>query len=143
MHKKTIGLQQGMVELFPYNSQWPDLFEEEKERLIARFGKKIIAIEHIGSTSIPGMLAKPIIDMNVAVASLDDTGMFIQELPRMGYEYMLNRRFHDRYFFPKGPREQRTHHLNLVEISSETGWEYPLRFRDYLRRHADAHKEYM
>lgn len=90
-----------MVELFPYNNQWPDLFEEEKERLIARFGKKIIAIEHIGSASIPGMLAKPIIDMNVAVASLDDTGMFIQELPRMGYEYMLNRRFHDRYFSQK------------------------------------------
>lgn len=138
----TLGLAQGTVELREYNPEWQVLFEVEKQRLLGEFGDRIIAIEHIGSTSIPGLAAKPIIDMNVAVASLDDIGVFVETLPQMGYEYIPERRFQDRQFFPKGPHEQRTHHLNLVEMMSETGWEYPLLFRNYLRANTAARDEY-
>lgn len=137
-----LGLTRGQVKLVPYDPEWKGLFEEEKELLLKHFGDKIIAIEHIGSTAIPGMSAKPIIDMNVAVSSLDDIDVFIQELPKLGYEYIPERRFTDRQFFPKGPAENRTHHLNLVEITSETGWRNQLLFRDYLINHPEAREAY-
>lgn len=138
----NIGLPRGTVILQEYNPEWPVLFTQEKELLRNAFGKRILAIEHIGSTAIPGMPAKPIIDINVAIESLDDIDDFIEQLPKLGYEYMPNRRFADRQFFPKGPPKCRTHHLNLVEIDSPTAWRNQLLFRNYLRDNADARNEY-
>lgn len=138
----SIGLRRGTVELKAYDPQWSALFDDEKKRLLEVFGDRIIAIEHIGSTSIPGISAKPIIDINVAVKLLDRIDDFISELPQMGYEYMPQRRFHDRQFFPKGSRERRTHHLNLTERASKSGWEDHLTFRNYLRDNEDARKDY-
>lgn len=137
-----VGLERGAVELYEYDPGWQDLFEQEKKELLRAFPDRILEIEHIGSTSIPGMVAKPIIDMNVAVASLDDVADFIEKLPDLGYEYMPERRFNDRHFFPKGSRKRRTHHVNLVEITSVTGWADMLLFRDYLRSHCDAREAY-
>lgn len=138
----SLGLQRGTVELKDHDPKWHELFEDEKKLLLETFGDRIIAIEHIGSTSICGISAKPIIDMNVAITSLDDINDFIEELPKLGYEYMPERRFHYRQFFPKGPRECRTHHLNLTEMSSNTGWKDHLTFRDYLKENQDAREEY-
>lgn len=138
----TLGLQRGTVKLVPHDPEWARLFEKERDILLEIFGDKILAIEHVGSTSIPGLPAKPIIDIFAAVASLDNIDTFIQKLPTLGYEYIPERRFSDRQFFPKGPAECRTHHLSLVEITSETGWKNHLLFRDYLRKTADAREEY-
>ncbi|MEJ0054010.1 MAG: GrpB family protein [bacterium] len=137
-----LGVKRGTVVLVPHNPEWPPLFDKEKKLLLEAFGDRIKAIEHIGSTAIPGMPAKPIIDINVAVKSLDDIGDFIQILPGLGYEYIPERRFADRQFFPKGPPEYRTHHLNLVEITSKTGWMNALAFRNYLRKNSLAREEY-
>lgn len=63
----TIGLKRGTVKLFPYDRAWNVEFENEKQQLLKAFGDKIIAIEHIGSTSIPGAWAKLIIDINIAI----------------------------------------------------------------------------
>lgn len=139
---KAIGLKRGTVRLVKYNPKWIDLFRKEKDILLSQFSSKIMAIEHIGSTAIPGLPAKPIIDINVAVESLDNIDMFVSRLPALGYEYIPERRFSDRQFFPKGSPENRTHHLNIVEITSETGWENPLLFRDFLRKHDDIRKKY-
>lgn len=138
----TLGLQRGTVRLEEFNPEWSNLFEQEKELLLKTFGDRILAIEHIGSTAIPELPAKPIIDINVAVPSLNDIDDFILKLQKLGYEYIPERRFSDRQFFPKGPSEKRTHHLNLVEITSETGWKNQLLFRDYLRNHDDVRNEY-
>ncbi len=137
-----LGIKRGTTKLLPHNPEWAKLFEQEKKLLLETFGDKIIAIEHIGSTAIPDTPAKPIIDMNVAVASLDDIDVFIKRLPDLGYVYMPDRRFFDRQFFPKGPESLRTHHLNLVEISSETGWKNQLLFRDFLRNNKDERDAY-
>ena len=139
----SLGLRRGTVRLEEYNPEWADLFDQEKKLLRKTFGDKIIAIEHIGSTAIPGIPAKPIIDINAAIPSLDDTDDFVTKLQELGYEYIPERRFSDRQFFPKGPSEKRTHHLNLVEITSETGWKNQLLFRDYLRTHPDIRDEYV
>lgn len=138
----SLGLQRGTVRLEEYNPEWADMFEQEKKLLRETFGDRIIAIEHIGSTAIPAIPAKPIIDINVAITSLNDIGEFITKLQELGYEYIPERRFSDRQFFPKGPSEKRTHHLNLVEINSATGWKNQLLFRDYLRTHPAVRDEY-
>ena len=138
----AIGLKRGTVELFPYDEAWKLYFEKEKKLLLKTFGDRIVSIEHIGSTSIPGALAKPIIDINVAIRSLEDAPSFIKQLQELGYEYMPERWFNDRYFFPKGSTEQSTHHLNLVEKSSDTAWVYPLLFRNYLIENPQEIAEY-
>jgi GrpB-like predicted nucleotidyltransferase (UPF0157 family) len=137
-----IGLKRGTVKIEDYDPNWPKEFEVEQQRLLETFGDKILAIEHIGSTSIPGLAAKPIIDMVAAVKSFDDLEEFIDGLQKLGYEYMPERMFNDRKFFPKGPRESRTHHLNLVLQGNFEQWVKPIAFRDYLRNHSQEREEY-
>jgi GrpB-like predicted nucleotidyltransferase (UPF0157 family) len=136
-----LGLKRGTVKLACAHDEWARLFEKEKELLLTSFGDRIIAIEHVGSTAIPGVPAKPLIDMNVAVSSLDDTYIneFVAPLEKLGYHYM--HKFPDRRFFAKGPEAQRTHHLNLVELSSEE-WRNSILFRNYMRRNKSACEEY-
>lgn len=137
-----IGLKRGTVKVVGYNPNWHKEFEAEKQRLLDTFGEKILAVEHIGSTSIPGLAAKPIIDMVVAVKSFDDLPEFIEGLQKLGYEYMPERMFDSRKFFPKGSQENRTHHLNLVLQNDPEQWIKPVVFRDYLRTHETEHKQY-
>lgn len=136
-----VGLKRGTVKLAPYDPIWKKLFEIEKESLLNSIGDYVLGIEHIGSTSIPGLKAKPIIDMIVAVKDLSIYVKLIGSLTKLGYEYMPERVFVDRVFFPKGPRENRTHHLSLVVENSE-GWAEPIAFRDYIRSHPIQRKKY-
>jgi len=138
----SLGLKRGTVRLVPHDDNWSTLFEKEKKLLLNKFGDRILAIEHIGSTAIPGLPAKPILDINVAIEDLNDIGDFITGLQELGYEYIPERRYADRQFFPKGHPENRTHHLNLVEIGSETAWKNQLFFRDYLIEHEEERKQY-
>jgi GrpB-like predicted nucleotidyltransferase (UPF0157 family) len=137
----SIGLTRGTVQVLPYDPDWPRQFEIEKRRLQHALGNKIGAIEHIGSTSVPGLAAKPLIDMIVAVNSLDTYKELIEPLEKLGYEFMPERVFTDRVFFPKGSRENRTHHLSLV-LRDSNGWRRPLQVRDYLRSNPAAHRDY-
>lgn len=139
---KNIGLKRGTVSLVEHTSDWVKEFDIEKKLLLNTFKEKILAIEHIGSTAIAGIPAKPIIDINVAIESLDDIDDFISKLQELGYEYIPERKYADRQFFPKGPSERRTHHLNLVELDSPTAWRNQLLFRDYLRSHKDEREAY-
>ena len=138
----SIGLKKGTVQIVPYDSNCVIEFNNEKNKLIKVFDTNIIAIEHIGSTSILDMSAKPIIDINLVIINLEDAKNFIVPLQELGYEYMTNRWFEDRYFLPKGPNNFRTHHLNLVEQKRETAWLNPLIFRDYLINNSEAKQQY-
>ena len=80
--------------------------------------------------------------MVVAVKSFDDLQVFIDKLQSLGYEYMPERMFDNRKFFPKGSQEKRTHHLNLVLQDNAEQWVKPIAFRDYLRAHDQERKEY-
>jgi len=136
-----VGLKRGTVQVVPYNPEWAKSFEEEKSKLQKAFSGRLLSIEHVGSTAVPGLAAKPLIDMMAAIPALSQYHEYVEELHKFGYEYMPGRVFDDRVFFPKGPRSKRTHHLNLVEVGSEQ-WHTTLNFRDYLRDHADKRKEY-
>lgn len=140
-HKAEIGLHRGTVKLVAHNPKWTECFSEEKELLSKTMGEKILDLRHIGSTSIPGMLAKPILDILAGVKTLADVEAFTQDLNKVGYEDRGDGGIFGRRFFVKGGEAKRTHHLNFCEMNSFF-WESHLAFCDYLRRHPDAAKEY-
>jgi GrpB-like predicted nucleotidyltransferase (UPF0157 family) len=125
-----------------YNPAWPSRYEAERERILRAIGPWVAAIEHIGSTSVPGLGAKPIIDIMAAVRSLDDAMQCVEPLSALGYQY--HPEFEDslpeRRYFNRGPRNDR-YHLHMVELTGGF-WERHLLFRDYLRAHTEAAREY-
>ena len=136
-----IGLQRGTVKLVPYSSEWKRLFAEEERVLRASIGTFVMDIQHVGSTAIPGLEAKPIIDIAVAVRRLEDVEKCIKPLECLGYEYKADEGHLRRFFFAKGNPSRRTHYVHMVEWNRDS-WKEMLRFRDYLRQHKEAAKEY-
>jgi len=129
------------VVVVEYDPRWPARFDEEQRRVREVLGARAIAIEHVGSTAVPGLGAKPIIDIMVGVRDLagafDDCSAALQSI---GYLY-VPRRLPDRHFFQRGPWGARTHHLHLTEFGGAM-WERYLLFRDYLRTHPDVARQY-
>lgn len=137
-----IGLARGTVQLQPYLAEWKQLFEQEATLLRSAMGAAVLNVEHIGSTAINGMLAKPIIDLVVVVCSLNGAEVWIPTLQALGYEHRTHDAVPDRLFFAKGPPSRRTHHLSLAEARSKFYTE-KLLFRDYLTSHREAFDEYL
>jgi GrpB-like predicted nucleotidyltransferase (UPF0157 family) len=125
------------IRLSPYQPEWPSMFQEERGRLAQALGQMSECIEHIGSTAVPGLLAKPIIDIMVLVEEFD-LDRLRSVLLDLGYEHVqIDER--GRLFFRKGL--PRTHHLHVVIKDS---WEHHhhIAFRDWLREHPDDAREY-
>jgi GrpB-like predicted nucleotidyltransferase (UPF0157 family) len=129
------------VTIVEYNPEWKKQFEQEKTQIGNVLGNNALAIEHIGSTSIDGLIAKPIIDIAVAVNDLNDADSFIEPLRTIGYEYVPKADFPSRRFFRKGEWRKGTHHLHVYEITGEQ-WKNNLLFRDYLKNHPDQLRQY-
>jgi GrpB-like predicted nucleotidyltransferase (UPF0157 family) len=137
-----IGLKSGTVRLVEYDEGWPGMFEEEKGLLESALKDiEMIDIQHVGSTSVPGMKSKPVIDIAVGVKRLSDGERCIGPLERIGYEYRGDAGVPGRQFFAKGPRENRTYHVN-VEAWNGRLWKNHVLFRDYLKEHPQTRKEY-
>lgn len=126
-----------------YNPQWPLLYQEEKSRIQSAIAQAVVAIEHVGSTAVPGLGAKPIIDIMVAVRSLADAEACIEPLQSIGYEYVPEYEVFipERRYFRKWVQGERTHQVHMVERTSEF-WHRHLLFRDYLRTQSDVAQEY-
>jgi GrpB-like predicted nucleotidyltransferase (UPF0157 family) len=138
-----IGQYKRDLSVVPYRSEWKDLYDREADLLRSVLGDKALQIEHIGSTSIPGMMAKPIIDMMVAVVSLAQAIELVPEIEALEYIYKPHDTIPERMFFAKeSAPEHRTHHLNLAEMESGF-WKYQLAFRDHLRAHDKIAGEYV
>jgi GrpB-like predicted nucleotidyltransferase (UPF0157 family) len=133
------------VEIVPYDPAWPALFAMEAGRLRATLDSGlIVGIEHFGSTSVPGLAAKPIIDILIAVGSLARAkATIIEPILALGYVYWSENPKTDRMFFVKGMPpygHRRTHHIHITEPDGEI-WQRRLAFRDYLRANPDeAHR---
>ncbi|MEH2086571.1 GrpB family protein [Nostoc sp.] len=132
------------VNIVEYDPRWATLFAEEAERIWQALGNDLVVeIEHIGSTAVPGMAAKPVIDIMVGVRFLVDAKSAILALESLGYVYWHEDPRPGRMFFVKGMPpygKQRTHHIHIVEIDSEF-WERKL-FCDYLRKHPEEARRY-
>ena len=138
-----LGQHKRDINVVPYRKGWKELFEREAGLLRNALREEALRIEHIGRTSIPGMDAKPIIDIMVAVESLTKAMKLIPVVEALGYEYKPHDTVPGRMFFAKeSTSEYRTHHLNLSELGSGF-WKDTLAFRDYLRTHDEIAKEYV
>lgn len=137
-----LGLRRGTVKLVRSNSkEWARLFEKEKKLLSTTFGNRIIAIEHIGSTSIPKLISKPIIDIDVIVKSLPTARAMKSAFVKLGYTHRPRPGLPWQMLYVKGPNEKRTHYAHVIPIRSDR-WKDDLGFRDYLRTHTGARNRY-
>lgn len=134
-----LGLKKGVVELFPHNEQWHQFFAEEKAKLQSAVGDYVSAVEHIGSTSICGISAKPILDITAAIDSKENGEKCIAPLENLGYEYRGENGIIGRFYFVKG--KPRTHHLHML-LSDSDELRNHLFFRDYLRTNPERAAEY-
>lgn len=128
----ALGLDRTVVQVVPYRAAWAGLFAGEAARLRAALGHGVLAIEHVGSTSVPGLAAKPILDIAASVPSLGGAADLFPALRTLGYAHKPDPDIPDRLYLVKGPPERRTHHLSLAEPGSRF-WRRHLRFRDLLR----------
>lgn len=130
-----------IVKLSAYQPQWAQDYAYEKKRIEEVIGAYIVCIEHIGSTSVRGLMAKPIIDILVGVEHLAQVDMLVAPLSTIGYEY-VPKPDNDKKFFRKGPWGQGKCHLHICEINSME-WHEKLLFRNYLRQHSDVAAAYV
>jgi GrpB-like predicted nucleotidyltransferase (UPF0157 family) len=131
-----IGLKRGAVILKKHHKEWAIAFEKERANLKKRVGDVALDIQHVGSTSIPNLSAKPIVDILMAVLSLSDVSKIRVTLENMGYEYRENGSDDMQVLFVKGSEEKRTHYLHITEFESSE-WKNSIAFRDYLRTHPE------
>jgi GrpB-like predicted nucleotidyltransferase (UPF0157 family) len=138
-----IGLERGVVRLAPYEDEWTCLYEEEKARLQAAVGDQVLDIQHVGSTAIPGIVAKPILDVAVAVRSFEAAFVCIEPIVALGYEYHGENGIPRRHYFVlRDPDTGHTLiHLHMNELDGPD-WENQILFRDYLLAHPEAAAEY-
>jgi GrpB-like predicted nucleotidyltransferase (UPF0157 family) len=136
-----IGLHRAIVRIVSYDPKWAEYFRTEKELLEKMLGDAALEIRHIGSTSIMGMPAKPIVDILVGVRRLAQVEAFVKDLKLIGYEDRGHGDQPGRRYFVKGAEEKRTHHLNFCELNG-LFWTRHVFFRDYLEQHPDAANQY-
>jgi len=129
------------VEIVAYDSSWPLLFAQERRALLRTIASWLAGpIEHIGSTAIPGLAAKPVVDIMAAVSSLEASRPAIEAAAEIGYCYFPYRAESEHWFCKPSPMF-RTHHLHLMPIGSRQ-WLDAIAFRDYLRTHPTIAAEY-
>lgn len=128
------------IEVHPYDATWPIQFEREAKQLRTIFGEQLIAIDHIGSTSIPQLCAKPVIDILITVKQINDVDTLNMKMNAFEYVAHGTHGIEGRRFFSKGG-DQRTHHVHVFE-KGDAQIERHLLFRDYLRAHPEVAKQY-
>jgi GrpB-like predicted nucleotidyltransferase (UPF0157 family) len=150
LEQRIQRVSQEDVALAPYDPQWPAWFRREKAYLLSCLPNELIRrIEHFGSTAVPGLSAKPVVDMLVEVTDLQETrDRIVPVLESQGYDYFWRpTRGNDvppfyAWFIKRDPASgTRTHHLHMVEGHFTEHWDRLL-FRDYLIAHPEIAKEY-
>jgi GrpB-like predicted nucleotidyltransferase (UPF0157 family) len=135
----VLGLRQGAVRLVPHDARWAELYRDEEARIREALDGVLIDIQHFGSTSIPGIHAKPILDMLAGVEQLGDEMERLPRLQALGYEYAHWAGVPGHHVFGRG--RIRTHLLHAVEHGSRN-WAENLWFRDRLRADPALAAEY-
>jgi GrpB-like predicted nucleotidyltransferase (UPF0157 family) len=128
----NLGLGRREVRLVPHDPRWAAAYHREAERLRQALGDYALDIAHIGSTAVPGLPAKPLLDIVVAIPSLAQRDEIVPLLAQIGYEYRPHDAIPDRLFFIAGAPDARRVNLSLAEVDSPF-WRDHLAFRDILR----------
>ena len=129
------------MRIVDYDPEWPALAETEMHRIGVELGDLVVRLDHIGSTSVPGLGAKPIIDLQLSVKSIDPVAAYREPLERLGYLFVPDPDFADWHFFAKPPERPRTRHLHVVEAGSAHERRH-LAVRDHLRADPNEARRY-
>jgi GrpB-like predicted nucleotidyltransferase (UPF0157 family) len=135
-----VPLTADRIEVVEYDERWPRLFAETAAPLRIALGDAALRIDHIGSTAVPGLAAKPVIDIQISVASLDALDAFRLPLESLGYVHQPDNPELTKRFFREPFGLQRTH--VHVRAAGSFGEQFALLFRDYLRAHESVANEY-
>lgn len=138
--ESIIGLKRGTVKLASFSHEWSKLFEVEKERLSLLLKDLYLDIQHVGSTSITGCCAKPIIDISIKVFDFSQIET-IKEKMKERYIYKGDAGIPGRHFFVKGGENNRTHYIHIIPEGSKL-WDNHIYFRDYLNLNKDQVEKY-
>ncbi|HEU4740815.1 MAG TPA: GrpB family protein [Meiothermus sp.] len=128
------------VEVVDYDPIWPQIFEELKARIWPLVQDFALALEHVGSTAVPGLAAKPIIDLDVVIPSEAEIPLAVERLAKLGYAHLGNLGIEGREAF-KRPPDRPAHNL-YVCVRGSTGLQNHLALRDYLRANPEAARAY-
>lgn len=140
---RVTNIMTDRVIIVPYDPDWPRQFDEERRVLAAVFEGSDAVVEHVGSTAVPGLGAKPVIDIMVGVPALVEAEGRIPALEGAGYEYVpdYETQLPDRCYFRKPRLGPRAFHVHCVVTGSDS-WVRYLTFRDHLRGHPDVAADY-
>ena len=128
------------IAVVPYDPEWPALFRQLGAALRGVLGDTALRIDHIGSTSIPGLAAKPIIDIQISVAGFDPLEAFRVPIESLGFIFRASNPDLTKRYFRETPGERRTH----IHVRRAGSWpeQFALLFRDYMRTHDEDAKRY-
>ena len=118
----------------PYDPAWPELYARERERLLAALGEQVTRIEHVGSTSVPGLAAKPIVDIELQVRQLEPMDPYRPILEALGYGFTFDPEMPDLHFFGYPSARPRSYHLHVSQDGSPH-FARVVAVRDFLRAH--------
>jgi GrpB-like predicted nucleotidyltransferase (UPF0157 family) len=130
-----------VLEIVPYDTKWPNVFSAERDRIAAVLGALALRIDHHGSTSVPGLAAKPIIDIQVSVERLHPIETYAPRFAQLGYVHLPHPDDAFCPFFHRPAAWPHTHHVHVVEAGGDEE-RRTLAFRDYLRDHSETAREY-
>lgn len=136
---EPLGLEPGVVRLVEYDARWGGLFAAEQRRIRDQCGELPLRLEHVGATAIPGMCAKPVLDIAAGRPRDSSPDDYRAALEQAGYLHRGERGVPGRQFFCRGV--PRAYHVHLVEEDGPL-WRDYLAFRDYLRSHAEAVRQF-
>jgi GrpB-like predicted nucleotidyltransferase (UPF0157 family) len=131
-------------QIIEYSPDWAEAYEGEAEKLKPVFGESLVAVEHIGSTSVPGLVGKPIVDIGVLIKNHEEADNFVEPFAALGYKFDRDlhekTEFPERHFFRKGEPTQ--FHLSIAYADKAKFWSRQILFRDYLRSHPEDRDRY-
>jgi GrpB-like predicted nucleotidyltransferase (UPF0157 family) len=131
---EPLGLESGVVRVVEYDARWPDLFAAEAQRIRGATGALALCLEHIGGTAVPGIWAKPVLDILAGRPAGAPVADYVAALQRAGYVHRGEQGIAGREFFRRG--QPRAYHVHLV-VQDDALWRRYLAFRDYLRGDQD------
>jgi GrpB-like predicted nucleotidyltransferase (UPF0157 family) len=123
------------IRVVEYDPAWPRMAEEELGRVEEAVGAWAVRLEHVGSTAVPGLAAKPIVDLQLSVVAMESRERYVVALQGLGYLFAPAPDQPDHHFFAKPPERPRTHHLHVCAAHGEQEHRH-LAVRDFLRAHA-------
>ena len=129
------------VRIVDYDPAWPALAESELRRIKDALGEVAVRLEHVGSTAVPGVAAKPILDLQLSVEAIESRERYVGPLERQGYLFVPAPKSPDHHFFAKPPERPRSYHLHVCAASSEHEFRH-IAVRDFLRTHAEEAARY-